>query len=129
MNNVNKQAELLGEAILASDQFIAMRLAEQAVMNDDKAQELIQLFSQRKDALQKEIAKKPMDEAAMAKAGEAVQEIEQAIGSHPLINAMREKSADYQDMMQQVNNVLARVINGEPEEGCSGCCEGCSGCH
>ncbi|HPF88882.1 MAG TPA: YlbF family regulator [Candidatus Limiplasma sp.] len=129
MNNVNKQAELLGEAILASDQFIAMRLAEQAVMNDDKAQELIQLFSQRKDALQKEIAKKPMDEAAMAKAGEAVQEIEQAIGSHPLISAMREKSADYQDMMQQVNNVLARVINGEPEEGCSGCCEGCSGCH
>lgn len=128
-NNVNTQAELLGEAILASDQFIAMRLAEQAVMNDDTAQELIQAFSQRKEAFQAELAKKPMDNDAMAKAGEAVKEIEEAIGNHPLISLMRERSADYQDMMQGVNDTISRIINGEPEDSCSGCCDGCSGCH
>ena len=26
-------------------------------------------------------------------------------------------------MMQQVNAVISRVVNGEPEEGCSGSCE------
>ena len=128
-NQVNTQAELLGEAILASEQYISMRLAEQAVMDDDKAQQLIQTYSERKDAFQKELAKKPMDNDAMTKAGEAVKESEEAIGNHPLINAMRDKSAAYQDMMQQVNEIIGRIINGEPEDSCSGCCDGCAGCH
>jgi len=128
-NNVNKQAELLGEAILASEQFIAMRLAEQAVVADDEAQKLIQTYSQRKETFQKELEKKPMDNDAMAKAGEAVHESEEAIGNHPLISQMREKSSEYQDMMQEINSIIARIINGEPEESCSGCCDGCAGCH
>lgn len=128
-NNVIKQAEILGEAILASDEYISMRLAEQAVIDDDKAQEMIQTYTQCKQAFEKELAKKPLDNDAMAKAGEAVHQSEEAIGSHPLINAMRDKSADYQDMMQQINSTITRIINGEPEESCSGCCDGCAGCH
>ena len=129
-NNVNTQAELLGEAILASEQYIAMRLAEQAVVDNDEAQQLIQTYSQRKEAFQQELAKKPMDNDAMAKAGEAVHESEEEIGNHPLINRMREASAEYQDMMQQINSIIARIINGEPEEeSCGGCCDGCAGCH
>ncbi len=128
-NTVNTQAELLGEAILASEEYIAMRMAEQAVIDDEEAQELIQAYTQRKQAFEKELAKKPLDNDAMAKAGEAVHESEEAISSHPLISLMRDRSADYQDMMQQINNTISRIINGEPEESCSGCCDGCGGCH
>jgi cell fate (sporulation/competence/biofilm development) regulator YlbF (YheA/YmcA/DUF963 family) len=126
MDKVLEQAEQLGEAILESEQYISMRLAEQAVMDDDAAQELILKYSQRKDAMQKALAAKPLNHDAIAKAGEAVKETEDLIGSHPLINAMREKSGEYQDMMQQVNAVISRIVNGEPE-GCSGSCEGCGG--
>jgi cell fate (sporulation/competence/biofilm development) regulator YlbF (YheA/YmcA/DUF963 family) len=126
-NSVNMQAEQLGEAILASEQYISMRLAEQAVIDDDDAQLLIQTYSERKDAFQKQLSQKPKDHEAMAKAGEAVKEIEAAVSKHPLINSMREKSAEYQDMMQQVNDIIARIINGEPASGCSGSCEGCGG--
>lgn len=126
MNNVLMQAEQLGEAILESGQYISMRLAEQAVMDDDAAQELIAEYSNRKDAMQKALAAKPLDHDAIAKAGDAVKETEDLIGKHPLINAMREKSGEYQDMMQQVNAAVSRIINGEPE-GCGGSCEGCGG--
>lgn len=128
-DQVNNQAELLGEAILSSESYIAMRLAEQAVVNDDEAQDLIQVFSQRKHAFETLMAQKPMNEEAMAAAGEAVKESEEAIANNALITEMRDKSVAYQAMMQQVNDILSRIINGEPEESCSGCCDGCSGCH
>ncbi len=127
MDKVLLQAELLGEAILASDEYISMRLAEQAVIDDDAAQQLIQSYSERKEALQKAMSQKPLDHEAMAKAGEAVKETEALIAAHPLISVMREKSSDYTDMMQQVNAVIGQIINGEPAGGCSGSCDSCGG--
>lgn len=125
MDKVIIQAEHLGEAILESKQYISMRLAEQAVMDNGDAQKLIQDYAQRKEAFQTELAKKPLDHDAVAKAGEAVKETEDAIAKHPLINAMRDKSSAYTDMMQEVNGVISKIVNGEPEGGCSGSCAGC----
>ena len=127
MNEVIKQAELLGEAILASEEYITMRLAEQTVIDNDEAQKLIQEYSEIKDAFQEELAKKPLDQDAITKAGDAVKEAEGKIAQNELINAMRDKSSAYSDMMQEVNSVISRVINGEPEGGCSGGCESCGG--
>jgi cell fate (sporulation/competence/biofilm development) regulator YlbF (YheA/YmcA/DUF963 family) len=127
MDKVLNQAELLGEAILESDEYISMRLAEQAVIDDDAAQDLLQTYTERKEALRQEMAQKPLNHEAMAKAGEAVKETEEQIDKHPLISLMRDKSGDYQDMMRQVNAVISRIVNGEPEDGCSSSCEGCGG--
>jgi len=127
MDKVLLQAELLGEAILGSEEYISMRLAEQAVIDNDEAQKLIQTYTERKDAMQKALTTKPLNNEAMTKAGEAVKETEEQISNHPLINMMRDKSAAYSDMMQQVNAVISRIVNGEPEDGCSGSCESCGG--
>ena len=127
MDKVLMQAELLGEAILGSEEYISMRLAEQAVIDDDAAQQLIQTYTERKDAMQQALSAKPLDHEAMAKAGEAVKETEELISKHPLINRMRETSTEYSDMMQQVNAVISQIINGEPADGCSGSCDSCGG--
>ena len=128
MNKVILQAELLGEAILSSDEYVSMRLAEQAVIDNNEAQQLIQMYSERKDGFQAELGKKPLDHDAVAKAGDAVKELENALAENELINTMRDKSEAYSDMMREVNSVISRVINGEPEsDGCSGGCEGCGG--
>jgi cell fate (sporulation/competence/biofilm development) regulator YlbF (YheA/YmcA/DUF963 family) len=127
MDKVLMQAELLGEAILESDEYISMRLAEQAVIDNDAAQDLIQSYTERKEALQQEMARKPLNHEAMAKAGEAVKEAEEQIDKHPLISLMRDKSGDYQALMRQVNAAISRIVNGQPEEGCGGSCEGCGG--
>ena len=127
MNKVLMQAELLGEAILSSDEYVSMRLAEQAVIDNDEAQQLIQNYSQRKDAFQEELAKNPIDHDAVAKAGDAVKELEAQLSDNALISAMREKSGAYSDMMQELNAVIGRIVNGEPEDSCAGGCEGCGG--
>lgn len=131
MNKVLLQAELLGEAILSSDEYVSMRLAEQAVIDDNEAQQLIQMYAERKDDLQQELGKKPLDHDAVAKAGDAVKELEDALAENEKINAMRDKSDAYSDMMHEVNAVIGRIVNGEPEDGCSGGCDGCGGscCH
>ncbi|MBN1777694.1 MAG: YlbF family regulator [Clostridiales bacterium] len=125
MNKVLLQAELLGEAILESDEYIAMRLAEQAVIDNDEAQELVQIYSERKDAFQAELAKKPLDQEAVATAGSAVKETEKQLTGNELINNILTKKNEYSGLMQEVNSVISRVVNGESEGGCSGSCEGC----
>jgi cell fate (sporulation/competence/biofilm development) regulator YlbF (YheA/YmcA/DUF963 family) len=125
MNKVLLQAEQLGEAILESEEYIAMRLAEQAVIDNDDAQKLVQTYSERKDAFQAELAKKPMDQEAIAKAGSAVKETEKQLTDNELISNMLTKKNEYSDMMQEVNSIISRVVNGESEGGCSGSCEGC----
>ena len=127
MNKVLLQAELLGEAILESEEYVSMRLAEQAVLDNEDAQKLIQEYSELKDAFQAELAKKPLDNDAIAKAGEAVKAVEEKLSDNALINEMREKSGEYSDLMQELNAVIGHVVNGEPESSCSGGCEGCGG--
>ncbi len=128
MNKVLVQAELLGEAILESEEYVSMRLAEQAVLDNKEAQQLIQEYSELKDAFQEEMTKKPLDNEAITKAGEAVKATEEKLAGNELINTMREKSGAYSDLMQELNAVIGRVVNGEPEEAsCSGGCEGCGG--
>lgn len=128
MNKVLLQAELLGEAILESEEYVSMRLAEQAVLDNEEAQKLIQEYSELKDAFQEEMTKKPLDNEAITKAGEAVKAMEDKLADNELINTMRDKSGAYSDLMQDMNAVIGRVLNGEPEEsGCSGGCAGCGG--
>ena len=127
MDKVLLQAELLGEAILQSEEYISMRLAEQAVLDNNDAQKLIQDYSETKDAFQKELSKKPLNNDAITKAGDAVKALEEKIAGNALINLMRDKGDAYSDMMQQVNNVIGRIVNGEPEGGCSGSCASCGG--
>ncbi|MBE0601217.1 MAG: YlbF family regulator, partial [Firmicutes bacterium] len=98
-----------------------------AVLDNEEAQTLIQAYSELKDAFQAELAKKPLDNDAVAKAGEAVKAMEDKLSDNALINEMREKSADYSDLMQDLNAVIGRVVNGEPEDSCSGGCAGCGG--
>ena len=45
MEKVLNQAEMLAEAILESEEYISMRLAEQAAMRDENATQLIASYS------------------------------------------------------------------------------------
>ena len=114
MEKVLNQAELLAEAILESEEYIAMRLAEQAAM---KVENLL--------------ADANMDHGALAKAGEELENVEHAIDENEIITRMRQTNEAFTQMMKKVNSIIKFVVTGENDEeehGCSGSCEGCSGC-
>ena len=52
MEKVLNQAEMLAEAILESEEYIAMRLAEQAAMKDEKANQLIMAYTEKRQAVE-----------------------------------------------------------------------------
>lgn len=132
MEKVLNQAELLAETILESDEFIAMRLSEQAALKDENATSLIAQYSEKRQAVEELLADANMDHGELKNAGEALQQVEEAIESNELISKMRENRERFNDMMKKVNSIIRFVVTGESdeEEGCGGSCEGCAGgCH
>ena len=132
MENVLNQAEQLAEAILESEEYIKMRIAEQAAMRDEEASGLIAEYSERRSDVEKLLASNDLDHAALAVAGEKLETAEKAVDDNMLIKVMRETNAAFSDMMQQVNKIIKYVVTGEMEqdEGCSGSCDSCGGgCH
>jgi len=131
MEKVLNQAEMLAEAILESEEYIAMRLAEQAAMRDENATQLIAAYSEKRQAIESLLADANMDHGALAKAGEELQNVERAIDACEVLNKMRETNDAFNAMMKKVNSIIRYVVTGEEEqeEGCSGSCSTCSGCH
>jgi len=133
MEKVLNAAEMLAEAILESEEYIAMRLAEQAAMRDEKATMLIAAYTEKRQAVENLLADANMDHGALAKAGEELQNVEHAIDENEVRNKMRETNETFNNMMKKVNSIIRYVVTGEEEEehshGCSGSCHSCSGCH
>lgn len=131
MEQVLNQAEQLAEAILESEEYIRMRLAEQAAMRDEQAAQAIATYNERRSAVENLLTSSDLDHEALAEAGKQLEEAQKAIDDNALIHTMREASDAFSHMMQQVNKIIKFVVTGEQEEedGCSGSCESCGGCH
>ena len=133
MEKVLMQAEQLAEAILESEEYIKMRLAEQAAMKDEKAGQLVSDYSEKRGKVETILSDNNMDHQALAQAGEELESAEKAIGEYTLLSDMRKAREDFNKMMEQVNKLIKFVVTGENEDeaegGCTGSCEGCGGCH
>jgi len=131
MEKVLNQAEMLAEAILESEEYISMRLAEQAAMRDENATQLIASYSEKRQAIESLLADANMDHGALAKAGQELQDVERAIDECEVLNKMRATNEVFNAMMKKVNSIIRYVVTGEEEqeEGCTGSCSSCSGCH
>jgi len=131
MEKVLNQAEMLAEAILESEEYISMRLAEQAAMRDETATQLIAAYSEKRQAIESLLADANMDHGALATAGQELQDVERQIDACEVLNKMRETNDAFNAMMKKVNSIIRYVVTGEEEqeEGCSGSCSSCSGCH
>jgi len=131
MEKVLNQAEMLAEAILESEEYISMRLAEQAAMRDEKATQLVAAYSEKRQAIESLLADANMDHGALANAGKELQDVEREIDECEVLTKMRETNEAFNAMMKKVNAIIRYVVTGEEEqeEGCSGSCSSCSGCH
>jgi len=131
MEKVLNQAEQLAEAILESEEYIKMRIAETAAMRNEEAAGLIAAYAQRRSAVEALLTSEDIDRSALDEASENLEATEKAIDENQLIKAMREANTAFGDMMKQVNRIIKYVVTGEMEqaqEGCSGSCSSCAGC-
>ena len=130
MNKVQECARALGEAIVASEEYKAMQLTENAAMNDQAATEAMTRFMELRTSLNDAMSQPEPDAAVIAQLGKEMDEVQQALNNMPSIDAMTTARQNFSALMNSVNKILEFRITGEVEQGgCSGNCSGCSGCH
>ncbi|OAT81405.1 YlbF family regulator [Desulfotomaculum copahuensis] len=124
--SVIEQARLLGDEIARSPELAAMRDAQEAMLGDSRAQEIIQEFQDKQKAFQMIQSQGHQLTESQKKDAE---EMERRMMEHPLIVDFFRAQQDFEGMLEQINNIISEAISGR-QEGCSDeCCSSCSGCH
>lgn len=131
MDKVRECARALGEAIVDSEEFKNMQIAEKEAMTDTAATEAMGRYLELKEALGNVMCQPEPDPEQIAKYSEEMDEIQRALNATPSIDAMMSARQKFSEMMNQVNKILEFMITGEVEQsgGCSGNCSSCGGCH
>lgn len=126
MNDVIEKTRELGEMLRECEEMKAYKAAEDAQKVDEFSQECMREFNVNRLQLAREMqsGKLPREEA-VKKNNEAY---EAMIAKAPLIKEYVEKKAAFDQLVQQVNQIINFYITGQTG-GCSGSCSSCSGCN
>ena len=132
MNMVFEKTRELGEALMASEEYIAMKAAEDAAMANAEAADLMSRYLENKTKLEDILHSGSPDPDAISELGEAMETLQGQFQNVPDIIEMNRTRQAFDNLINQVNQVLHFIITGEMEEGgegCTGSCETCPGCH
>jgi len=130
MNKVQECARALGEAIVASEEYKNMQIAEAEAMNDPAATEAMSRFMELRAKMDEAMGMPEPNPEMLAEYGKQMDDVQRTLNSLPSIDAMTSSRQAFSGLMNQVNKILEFIIAGEVEQGgCSGNCSGCSGCH
>lgn len=131
MSKVTECARALGEAIVDSEEYRSMQLAEKAAMSDPAATEAMGRYLELKELLGEAMRQEEPDAELIARYGQEMDEIQQTMNSMPAVDEMTASRQRFSALMNQVNQILEFIITGEVESrgGCSGNCGACGGCH
>ena len=120
-------ASALGEAIKESAEFTAWQEAELALMQDEKAQELMNDF---KDLQMKLVqgSRDDMDKDELEKIRDTLMEKQRELNEYEITKNYFDGKKGFETMMRTINDIIQHFITGD-SGGCGGSCETCGGCH
>ena len=120
-------ASALGEAIKESAEFTAWQEAELALMQDEKAQELMNDF---KDLQMKLVhgSRDDMDKDELEKIRDTLMEQQRELNEYEITKNYFDGKKGFETMMRTINDIIQHFITGD-SGGCGGSCETCGGCH
>ena len=123
--DVVEKTRELGEAIVASEAFREMQLAEAEAGNDPAAAQLEQSINETISILRSELSEEQRQEVSTQ-----LETLKQSLASLPVIERRDRARESFSRLMEQVNNVLQFTITGEISvlNSCSGNCSSCGGC-
>ena len=120
-------ASALGEAIKESAEFTAWQEAELALMQDEKAQELMNDF---KDLQMKLVhgSRDDMDKDELEKIRDTLMEKQRELNEYEITKNYFDGKKGFETMMRTINDIIQHFITGDSGR-CGGSCETCGGCH
>lgn len=130
MDRVIECARALGEAIVASEEFRQMQIAEHAAMGDPAVAEAMSRYLECKSAVQDCMRADEPNPDEIARLGAEMDEAQRQMNAMEAVDAMTTARQRFSAMMNQVNNVMQFIITGEADTdgSCTGNCSTCGGC-
>lgn len=120
-------ASALGEAIKESAEFTAWQDAELALMQDQKAQDLMNDF---KDLQMKLVhgSRDDMAQDELEKVRDVLMAKQKELNEYEITKNYFDGKKGFETMMRTINDIIQHFITGD-NGGCGGSCESCGGCH
>ncbi|MGM9551282.1 MAG: YlbF family regulator [Clostridia bacterium] len=128
MSEILTKARELGQAIVDSDEYKALKEAEEKQENSNEAMDILKAYNEERKALAEEIGKGDVSDERMAEIRKQLEESYEKVMSQPEIAAYYEAQSKFEAIVQQMNSILTYFMTGEISTGCSGNCSGCSSC-
>lgn len=120
--SVLDRARELATEILESSELNEMRNTEQTMLNDEDAQKLIQEFKDKQKAYQ--LVKSQGKELTESQQQE-VDDLETRMLDNPLILDYFRAQQNFENMLGEINNIIAGAISGGECECSDDCCTSC----
>ena len=130
MDMVFEKTRELGEALLASETYKAMKAAEEKAMLNTEAARLLGILMERREQIQQQMQTPNPDPVVLKRLSDEQDEAQERLQMMEDISELTRARGAFNDLINQVNQVLQFIVTGRMEEsGCGGDCSGCSGCH
>lgn len=127
--NVFEKAHELGTMIAESEEFKRVNEAREAQTADGDAALVLMNYNRKRDQLIKEASEPGISNERMQEIRNEMEKEVDKLNNNKTIAEFMEAMQAFNDMMDQVNGIVASYINPKDEGGCSGNCGSCSGCH
>ncbi len=120
-------AAVLGQALLESGEYKQFKAAEDALLNDAKAQEIIMQHKALQDEMV-EASRNDLSKEDLEKIRDTLLEKQKELNEYEVTKQYLKAKQGFEMMMRSVNGVLEHFLAGGDSSGCSGSCSSCSGC-
>ena len=131
MNPVFTKTKELAEALMNSDEYQAMKSAEDRAAHNSDAAALMSTYLEHKNKMEENLESGNPSPDIIAAHRNAMEDIQTKFRSVPDIEAMTEARRKFDELISQVNQVLQFIITGKMDAesgGCTGSCDSCPGC-
>ncbi len=131
MNQVFSKTRELGDAIMQSEEYRAMKDAEDRAMKNPDAAGAMSDYMEARQKIEAVLEKDNPDPEQLKKLSAEMDACQQRLSLIEDVQALTEARENFSGLIEQVNQVLKFIITGqmeEPKSGCSGHCGGCGGC-
>lgn len=122
--SILEKAYELGQEIAASDELTNMKNAESLMMQNEEASKIIQEFNEK----QKEyLMLQQQGQQLTDSQKKEVADMEKRMLDNPLIYSFFKAQQDFEKVLEEINNIIARSISGQPNSCSDDCCSSCGG--
>ena len=140
MSEVFVKTRELAEAIMRSEEYLAMKAAEDVALQNEEAAGIMAQYMERQQELEAIMMKNDPDVEGMNRLSGEMEALQKKLQSTPDIANLTAARNGFTNLINQVNQVLRFTITGEMDDeaddcenagqaGCTGSCASCRGCH